>query len=562
MRSKLFLLLFALGACTGTQKPNDETQTTTTTEEVKPFVWNNANIYFLLTDRFNNGDKANDQAFDRKPDGAKLRSFEGGDIKGITEKIKEGYFDKLGVTALWFTPVWEQVHGFTDEGTGKTYAYHGYWARDWTAIDPNFGTFMDLKEMVDTAHEHGIRVLLDVVVNHTGPVTDIDSQWPDDWVRVSPTCAFQDIETTTRCTLVENLPDIYTESDAPVELPAFLVDKWKEEGRLEQEMKELDTFFASTGLPKAPRFYIMKWIVDYVRELGIDGFRVDTAKHTEAEIWAELKELAVAAFEGWKKENPDKKLDDQPFFMMAEVYNYRLHSGQEFDMGKGEMVNFYQNGFESLINFAFKDDGHRSAEATFSEYSEILNTGNLKGYSVVNYVSSHDDGHPYDVNRDSTLVAGTKLLLAPGITQIYYGDETGRPLVVEGTKGDANLRSFMNWSELDAEATANGNNAEAIYEHWAKLGQFRKDHISVGAGIHEKIGDAPYTFKRTYSKDGLEDKVLVALDISADHLVIPVNGLFKDGTVLKEYYSEQEVTVKNGVVDISEPGRLVLLGES
>ncbi len=561
MKSKYIFLLLALAACT--ERPKDSEETSQALEEkTRPFLWNNANVYFLLTDRFYNGDPGNDQMFDRQPDGAVLRSFEGGDLKGVTAKINAGYFDHMGITAIWLTPVWEQIRGFTDEGTGKTYAYHGYWARDWTAIDSNYGTYEDLKEMVETAHRNGIRVLMDVVVNHTGPVTDIDSQWPESWVRTSPTCTFQDIETTTKCTLVDNLPDIYTESDAPVELPEFLVNKWKEEGRYEQEMKELDEFFSTTGLPRAPRFYIMKWIVDYVRELGIDGFRVDTAKHTEAKIWSELKELASAAFEAWKKENPDKKTGDQEFYMTGEVYNYSLYSGQEFDMGKGEMVNFYANGFESLINFAFKTDAHKTPEEIFSLYSQILNEGDLKDYSILNYISSHDDGGPYDLNRERVFEAGTKLLLTPGASQIYYGDETARPLVVEGANGDANLRSFMNWNELESNAEKNGYTVSDVQQHWAKLGRFRRDHVAIGAGVHEKLSDTPYTFKRTYTQNGIEDKVVVAMDLSGTSVSVSVSDVFADGTELKDYYTGQKLVVENGSVTIPNPGTLALLGES
>ena len=119
-----------------------------------PFVWQGANIYFLLTDRFNNGNPENDLNFDRTNETAPLRGFMGGDIQGITEKIEEGYFSKLGVNAIWFTPVVEQIHGDTDEGTGNTYAYHGYWAKDWTALDPNFGTKKDLENLVKTAHKN------------------------------------------------------------------------------------------------------------------------------------------------------------------------------------------------------------------------------------------------------------------------------------------------------------------------------------------------------------------------------------------------------------------------
>ena len=103
-----------------------------------PFIWENANLYFLLTDRFNNGDTSNDVNFDRTKTSGKLRGFEGGDIKGITQKIKEGYFTDLGVNAIWMTPIVEQIHDGTDEGTGFSYGYHGYWASDWTAIDPNY----------------------------------------------------------------------------------------------------------------------------------------------------------------------------------------------------------------------------------------------------------------------------------------------------------------------------------------------------------------------------------------------------------------------------------------
>ena len=301
-----------LFACQNTTQKN-QSENTNEMGITPQFFWENATMYFMLTDRFHNANPDNDQSFERKPDGSLMRGFVGGDIQGITQKIKDGYFDRLGVNVIWFTPPFEQIQGFTDEGTGKTYAYHGYWPRDWTAIDPNFGTFEDLKEMVDLAHKHGIRVLLDVIINHTGPVTSQDSQWPDNWVRTSPKCTYQDYETTIECTLVENLPDIRTESNEVVEIPDFLQKKWQNEGRLEEELQELNDFFTETHYPKVPRFYIIKWLVDYVKALGIDGFRVDTAKHVEPEVWAVLYKEASKALKAWKNENSDKKLDDLGF---------------------------------------------------------------------------------------------------------------------------------------------------------------------------------------------------------------------------------------------------------
>ena len=124
-----------------------------------PFVWEAANVYFMLTDRFHNGDTSNDTHFGRDSETGVLRGFEGGDLKGITKKIEEGYFDRLGVNAIWMTPLMEQVHGFVDEGTGNTYGYHGYWMKDWTVLDPNFGTKEDLKQMIETAHAGSNSVL-------------------------------------------------------------------------------------------------------------------------------------------------------------------------------------------------------------------------------------------------------------------------------------------------------------------------------------------------------------------------------------------------------------------
>ena len=255
----LSLIIFVSVTCTQKQYPA-ETPTWMSKNDLN--FWKNASIYFLLTDRFHNGDTRNDINFERKKDGAVLRSFEGGDIKGVTQKIQSGYFDSLGINAIWMTPIFEQIKSHTDEGTGKTYAYHGYWIRDWTSLDPNFGTEADLQEMIDAAHKHGIRILMDVVINHTGPVTPEDSQWPDSWVRTAPTCTYQNYETTVNCTLVDNLPDILTDSRENADIPDFLEAKWENEGRLEQEMNGLNDFFSKTGYPRAPYYYVVKWLVD------------------------------------------------------------------------------------------------------------------------------------------------------------------------------------------------------------------------------------------------------------------------------------------------------------
>lgn len=539
MKKVLFLAsVMALTSCSVAKKTDS-----------KPFVWEGANLYFLLTDRFENGDKSNDVNFNRTEKTAKLRGFEGGDIKGITNKINEGYFSDLGVNAIWMTPLVEQIHGFTDEGQGKTYGFHGYWTKDWTNLDPNFGTKDDLREMVESAHSKGIRIVFDVVINHTGPVTGIDPVYPNSWVRTSPQCTYDNYKNTTACTLVANLPDILTEDNSAAELPQMLVDKWKKEGTYEKQVAELEAFFTKYKLPKSPKYYIMKWLSDSIKEYGIDGFRVDTVKHVNEDVWKEFQKICQDAFDEYKKNNPSKVLDDQPFFTVAEVYNYGISQKKEFNFGD-KKVNYFENGFSSIINFDFKGDARKSYEEMFAKYSDILHS-DLKGYSVMNYAASHDDGEAFDMTRSKPYETATKLLLAPGISQIYYGDETVRPLKIEGVEGDANFRSFMNW-----EDAKNNSETKKVLAHWQKLGKFRGNHPAVGAGVHKKVdGQNDYWFSRTYK----DDKVLVGLDLPKGAKSVNVSTIFDAGTKLRDAYSGKIIVVdKNSVVNLTTDFDIVL----
>ncbi len=551
MRKFIYIIILFLAVLSCKDKNQDKKEIAK--KQDVPFVWENANVYFMLTDRFKNGDTSNDVNFNRTLEASKLRGFEGGDLKGVTQKIEEGYFNELGINAIWMTPIVEQIHGAVDEGTGATYAFHGYWTKDWTSLDPNFGTKEDLKKLVEVAHKNGIRIVLDAVINHTGPVTEIDPIYGDDWVRTGPQCNYQDYESTVTCTLVKNLPDIKTESVENVELPKQLVEKWKAEGRYEQEVKELDEFFARTGYPRAPKYYIMKWLTDYITEYGIDGYRADTVKHTEEDVWQDFRTECDYAFAEFKKVNPDKVLDTNNFYLVGEIYNYGISGGKFFDFGDRK-VNYFDNSFRSLINFEFKwNAAQNSYEELFSRYSSILND-QLKGYGTMNYVSSHDDGEPFDKERIKPFESATKLLLCPGTSQVYYGDESARALIVEGAVGDANLRSNMNWDEIE-----NNKKTKEILAHWQKLGKFRSSHPSVGAGVHKMISEAPYVFERSFSQNNYSDSVVVGLELNEGEKELNVSPVFSDGTVLNEFYSGVEVKVKNGMVTINSPFSIVLL---
>ncbi|MEL7487282.1 MAG: alpha-amylase family glycosyl hydrolase [Pseudomonadota bacterium] len=525
-------------------------------EPVDPF-WRNASIYFLMTDRFANGDPDNDRAYGRQPDGDTLRSFMGGDIAGIIEKLEEGYFSDLGVTAIWTTPVIEQIRQPFQE-FGRSYPFHGYWPRDWTAVDKAFGTEEEFARMIALAHEQGIRVLVDVIVNHAGPpLNDLDPRWPEDWVRGAPDCDWTSFAGVATCQIVPALQDIRTESEEPVDLPSHLLEKWKSEGRLDEELAELDAFFERTGYPRAPKYYIIKWQTDWVREYGVDGFRIDTAKHVEPEVWSILKAEAKHAFAEWKRSNPDKVLDDRDFYMMGEVFNYGVAGFQNavagtraYDYGDIK-VDFFDFGFDALINMGFATHAKLPAADLFQLYANEFD-GAFKGVSVLNYISSHDDQAPLDPLREAPFANANKLLLAPGAVQIYYGDELNRSLVVEGAMGDATLRSFMNWEALDTDE------GKAILAHWRALSNFRKDHLAVGAGVHVEHGWSPYVFSRSLNEDGVEDRVLIAM---SDQPIASIKsfGVFSEGTRLRDAYRGDEAVVSDGRVTFSTPRTLMLL---
>src|SRR5690606_765188 len=146
---------------------------------------------------------------------------------------------------------------------------------------------------------------------------------------------------------------------------------------------------------------------------------------------------------------------------------------------------------------------------------------------------------PFDKDRKRTFEAATKLLLTPGISQIYYGDESARDLTIEGAEGDATLRSNMNWNDLQNNAAT-----QKLEEHYQKLGKFRADHPAVGAGVHQNIGNnAQYWFSRNFTKDNLTDRVVVGLDLPKGEKMVNLGGIFPAGTRLRDAYSGKTTVV-------------------
>jgi alpha-amylase len=238
--------------------------------------------------------------------------------------------------------------------------------------------------------------------------------------------------------------------------------------------------------------------------------------------------------------------------MVGEVYGYNIGDKLAYNFGN-RRVNYFANGFTGLINFDFRNEAKLAYEPLFSKYSAILHN-ELKGHTVMNYVSSHDDSYPFDKKRDRAFESATKLLLAPGIAQVYYGDESARSLDIEGTQGDATLRSFMNWGAIQTDEFA-----QNVLKHWQKLGLFRKNHPAIGAGIHQKISDKNYVFSRKWTQGKYTDQVVVGLDLPSGNKTISVGKIFPNGTKVRDAYSGKTALVTNGKITFNTPATLLLI---
>ncbi|MCM1337853.1 MAG: alpha-amylase family glycosyl hydrolase [Candidatus Amulumruptor caecigallinarius] len=558
------------------------------------FDWKNATVYFVITDRFYNGDTSNDNSYHRKRvNGADWATFHGGDLRGLTQKLD--YLDKLGINAIWITAPYEQMHGWTG---GKNdafphYAFHGYYALDWTYMDRNMGTIADMKNFVTEAHKRGIRVVMDIVINHTGYSTlddcvDYDfgnfngtpqagwvpsgnpySMWAENnavsfnansqgkwgnwwsgWVRAfgdrdwGQSAGFAREGGDDKTMSLAGLPDVVTESTSSVAIPPFLKKKWAAETSGDYANYRLPNVDAWRQDNKgAPADYLINWLAGWVEYFGIDGFRCDTAKHVELNRWNQLKQACKQALKNWRtSDRADEyaKTWTDDFWMTGECFGWQ----------HGDTGYFSQGGFDSMINFAFNSSegsqGRTPTTDDWAYYSNFCNA-NASNPQVLNYVSSHDTGlhRPGDQKKVADM-----LLLCPGGAQIYYGDETSRGYM-DGCGGDASMttRSDFNWDAVD----------NAVNKHWQKVGQFRRRNVAVGAGINTSLGSD--TYGRKYDKNGYQNAVVIRLNTSAGQsYTVNVGDHFADGAKVMDGYNTATVaTVSGGKVTMPASGSILLI---
>ncbi|MEN6476084.1 MAG: alpha-amylase family glycosyl hydrolase [Syntrophaceae bacterium] len=490
-KSMLMALTWMLlgGGCA--TPPAPQTQATESFVSIKPQQgWADAILYFVLIDRYVDLDLTNDYQVDRAGKG----TFHGGDLPGLQAHLDE--LADLGVTAIWINPVVKNIDHYVDEVGFPDWAYHGYWADDFTRLDRRFGTEQELREFVTAAHRRGIKVLLDVVYNHAGYGSSYATRPDADrWVRTGRKgnpCGEDDV---TMC--VAGLPDFKTE----------------------------DPYVAD---------YLMHAHLGRAKRMALDGFRLDTVKHVSHAFWQQHRRRCRQELGG-------------DFFLLGEVWggdeevldpwfeNDELDAGFDFSF-QGNVLSFVQGRGRTIAFSRYLERRHR------------VRTGHL----LAQFLSSHDvPGALYQLkgNKDLFKLCAVLQFASLGIPVIYYGEEVGR---LGGAWPDN--RSDMPWNGRDilpGKGLPRDEDMRSFYKHLISI---RRGHSALRHGAYRALATEGDLL--VYARDDGKETVVVAVNrgSSAATMSVPLQSAWKGGGV-RDALCDSMVSVEEGNLQVNVPAR-------
>lgn len=475
------------------------TQVEVTKNNSSSFDWDEAVIYMTCTDRFYDGNTSNNRAYNTTDvfDKEGSLSYHGGDFAGLEQKLD--YLEDLGVNTIWITPIVENSDTKTDDGNGNeipSTGYHGYWASDFTKLNPHLGTEAEFKSLISAVHARGMKLMVDVVLNHAGYGTeDYFNSILKDAKGNTIKMLRDDSNTVTGDDVYGSLSD----------LPDFVTEN-------EDVMNQL-----------------VEWQTDWVKKYDIDYYRVDTVKHVNSETWAAFKNALTEA--------------NAEFKMIGE-YSGAGYGNTAGELGTGRM--------DSLLDFDYNDQavnfvsGNVEGAESFleSRNASINNTATLGAF-----LSSHDENSLVDklmedkkMTEEQALnaakVAAALQLTSKGQMVIYYGEELGQH-GLDNYPIQSNRYDF-DWAELESQKT----DASSMYNHYKKLLAIRNAYSTLlSKGTRKNIAtsnDEGYSvFERAYDGNALT----VALNVkdAAKTVTIPVS--LAAGTEVKDLYSGATYTV-------------------
>ena len=425
------------------------------------FEWDDALIYMIMTDRFVNGNLSNDGLTTGAAQGA---DWQGGDFAGVTSMINAGYFAELGVNALWLTPFNTAANGTgkAADGVHDVAAFHGYWPVEARGVDPRLGTPEELETMIDTAHNAGIRVMMDFVVNHVHEQHTYFQEHPE-WFNTGCICGQPNCDWTEHrldCQFTSYMPDV----------------NWKDRNASEQ--------FIADAL----------W---WMETFDLDGARIDAVKHVENLAVANLVSQMNQRFEtvgtdiylkgetamGWSGHSLEANQEQY-----AAINAYMGPDGLD---GQADFVLYH-----AVVNnvFVSGQENYQHLDYWTNRSQDQYTPGSL----MVPYVGSHDvprltsradtgtndannqwaedglPGQPGDVSAyNAALQAYGWLLTTPGAPMMYYGDEYGE----YGGADPDNRHMYRNnstWSVHEA----------SLFENLSELGQLRAESEALRRGTY------------------------------------------------------------------------------
>ena len=451
-------------------------------ENKNDFDWDESVVYFMVTDRFFDGNESNNTASGADTYGDNPGLYHGGDFAGVTTKLD--YLQDLGVNTIWITPIVENVKGVavTDEGSEDVpynAAYHGYWASDFTKLNPTLGTTEEFETMISEAHKRGMRIMVDIVVNHAGYGTE---------------STFADM----------------------------LRDKSVSEGDIKSWQSGLPDFATENADVRAK---LVEWQTSWMKDYGVDYFRVDTVKHVDSTTWAALKNSTTEV-------NPS-------FKMIGEYYGAGYASNGS-TLGTGQM--------DADLDFDFNDQATSFVSGNISSVEKFLSARNSalnNAYMTGQFLSSHDEdgfkaslmnGKKYteDKATSAALVAATLQLTAKGIPVIYYGEEVG-------LSGLNNYPYQTNRYDMDFSKATKDN---VTYQHYKNLLSIRNAYTDVFArGSRTVVAGSDEEGYDVVSRSYGGTTLYVGMNIkdTAKEVKVPVS--LAAGTEVKDLYSGATYTV-------------------
>lgn len=491
--------------------------------------WQGQSIYQIITDRFYDGNPVNNNAEGTYAP-ANPGSVHGGDFQGIEAKLD--YIKALGATAIWISPIVLNTEG----------QFHGYSARDFTALAPHWGTLSNLQHFVRSAHARGLLVIQDIVVNHAGDlVNSSDSGYP---AFVYPPAGY-------------NLRYVNTTNTypAPFNLSAAnpaLTNLFHNNGNVQDysdptqlllgQLDGLNDLRTETPYVRTQMASIYQ---SWIAQAGFDGFRVDTAMYVDTGFWQSW----CPAIHGWAATNGYPN-----FFMFGEAFvdsenNVGSFTGNE-NGGPYEMDSMLDYPLFFLIDSEFANPT-APTQYIESHYAAVdATTDPTAGARLVTFLDNHDNARflsPSTGNGSTNRLALALVFLytARGVPCLYYGTEQA----FNGNTDPYNREDMFAGQFKDGPSGVDSfNMSQPLFVFVAQLNNLRRLYPALAIGSHvNQWSDPSGPGLLAYSRVLNSEEVFVVLNTSSSSRILPARPLtYSPGTVLVNLLNTNETITLDG----------------